>query len=112
MTVIIDLSPDEQAWLTSTARQAGTEPAILAKRFVTSQMPPLPEESSLTAQPLSLDRQARIAAILAARGSMAYLGVTVEDLHRERQRDKQKEEADCPLVFRHGRIDRQISWNS
>lgn len=94
MTVVIDLSPAEQAWLTSTARQAGTEPAILAKRLVTSQMPPPLEESPSSEQLSPSDRQARIAAILAARGSMAYLGITVDDLHRERQQDKQKEEAE------------------
>src|SRR5438132_9828939 len=36
--------------------------------------------------------KARIAAIQAARGSMAHVGVSVDDLHRERQRDKEKEE--------------------
>ncbi len=36
---------------------------------------------------------ARIAAIKAARGSMAHVGVSVDDLHRERQKDKKQEEA-------------------
>ena len=94
MSVIIDLSPAEQAWLTATARQVGPEPATLAKRLGIPQMPPLPKERAPPAQPPPLDREARIAAIFAARGSMAYLNVTVEDLHRERQRDKQKEEAE------------------
>ena len=95
MTVVIDLSPAEQAWLTSTARQAGTEPAILAKQFVTSQMPPQWGSSLTEKETLESREQKRRDAIFAAQGSFAHLGVSVDDLHRERQKDKQKEEAEA-----------------
>lgn len=95
MTVIIDLSPEEQAWLMSTARQAGTEPATLAKRFVTSQMPPQWSNSLTEKEAVEANEQKRRAAIFAAQGSFAYLGVSVDDLHRERQKDKLKEEAEA-----------------
>lgn len=95
MTVVIDLSPDEQAWLTSTARQAGTEPAILAKQFVTSQMPLQWSNTPAEKETPESREQKRRDAIFAAQGSFAYLGVSVDDLHRERQRDKQKEEAEA-----------------
>ncbi len=95
MTVIIDLSPDEQAWLTSTARQAGTEPAVLAKQFVTSQMPPHWGSGLAEKETPEAREQKRREAIFAAQGSFASLGASVDDLHRERQKDKQKEEAEA-----------------
>lgn len=84
MTVTIDLSPTEQAQLMSAARRTGLEPAALAKKLVTEHLPPDGDAHE----------QARIAAIYAARGSMAHVGVSVDDLHRERQADKGKEEQD------------------
>lgn len=82
MTLMIDLSPIEQARLTAAAKRTGLEPSVLAKKLVTEHLPP--EESAR--------EQARIAAIYAAVGSMAHIGVGTDDLHRERQADKEKEE--------------------
>jgi len=84
MVLTIDLSPTEQARLTEAARQRGLEPAALARQLVTEHLPSDGDSRE----------QARIAAIHAARGSMAYVGVTVDDLHRERQADKEEEERD------------------
>ncbi len=82
MTLTIDLSPMEQAQLMAAAKRTGLEPSALAKKLVTEHLP-LEADAS---------EQARIAAIYAAVGSMAHIGVTVDDLHRERQADKEKEE--------------------
>ncbi len=92
MTLTIDLSPTEQARLTAAARQTGLEPAALAKRLVTEHLPNEEKNAGSALDTRDRSEQERIAAILAARGSMAYVGVTVDDLHRERQADKQKEE--------------------
>jgi hypothetical protein len=85
MTLIIDLSPAEEAWLTGAARQTGLMPDTLAKK--------LTEHLSPRTNSQAASEEARIAAIWASVGSMAHVGVGVEDLHRERQSDKQKEEA-------------------
>ncbi len=95
MSLVIDLSPAEQAWLTFIARQAGTEPAVLAKRLVTSQMPTQWSSGLAETETPEAREQKRRDAIFAAQGSFAYLGVSVDDLHRERQKDKQKEEAEA-----------------
>lgn len=82
MTLTIDLSPTEQALLTAAAKQTGLEPSALVKKLVTEHLPPEDDARE----------QARIAAIYAAIGSMAHIDVSVDDLHRERQADKKKEE--------------------
>jgi hypothetical protein len=87
MTLVIDLSPAEESWLTDAAQQTGLTPAILAKNLLTQQLP-------RRAAPQADFEEARIAAIWAACGSMAQFTDTgVEDLHRQRQADKHKEEA-------------------
>ena len=85
MTLTIDLSPLEQARLTEAAKQKGLEPAAFAKKLVTEHLPQVSGDADTR-------EQARIATILASRGSMAHMAVSVEDLHRERQADKAKEE--------------------
>ena len=82
MTLTIELSPAEQARLTDAARQTGLEPVELVKQWVAERLP----------VPMEPEEEARIARIWAAVGSMAYVPVGVEDLHRERQADKEKEE--------------------
>ena len=89
MTLTIDLTPIEQARLAEAARRTGLEPTALAKRLVTDQLPINNDSGSTSA---TLREVERIAAIHAARGSMAHIGVTVDDLHRERQTDKSREE--------------------
>ncbi len=86
MTLVIDLSPTEETWLEAAAQQTGLTPNMLVTKLLRERMPSLipPEIAS---------EEARVAAIWAAVGSMAHIGVGVEDLHRERQSDKQKEEA-------------------
>ncbi len=86
MTLVIDLSPAEEVWLTDAARQTGLTPDTLAKNLLTQQ---LPRRNT----PQAASEEARVAAIWAARGSMAHISADVEDLHYERQSDKHKEEA-------------------
>ena len=88
MTLTIDLTPAEQARLAAAARQTGMEPAALAKQLVTDHLPT--DSASLSAS-AAVREQNRIATILAAQGSLAHVLVTVDDLHHERQRDKQGE---------------------
>ncbi len=89
MTLTIDLTPAEQARLTAAALRTGLEPTVLAKQLVTDH---LPIDSDAASASAATREQDRIAAIYAARGSMARLGVSVDDLHRERQSDKRNEE--------------------
>ena len=85
MTLTLELSPAEQARLTDAARQTGLEPADLVKQWVAERLPAFTEAEAQEA--------ARVARIKASRGSLAHLGSgMVEELHRERQVDKEKEE--------------------
>ncbi len=86
MTLMIDLSPVEETWLETAAHQTGLTPNMLVRKLLRERLPSL-------IRPVSISEEARVAAIWAAVGSMAHVGVGVEDLHRERQSDKQKEEA-------------------
>ncbi len=86
MTISVDLSPTEEAWLATAAQQTGLTPDTLAAKLLRERLPSL-------VPPQNTSEEAQIAAIWAAVGSMAHVGVGVEDLHRERQSDKQKEEA-------------------
>ena len=86
MTLTIDLSPAEETWLETAVQQTGLTPNTLVKNLLRERLPAL-------IKPVSTSEEARVAAIWAAVGSMAHIGVSVEDLHRERQSDKQKEEA-------------------
>ncbi len=88
MTLSIDLTPTEQAQLAEAARLTGLEPAALAKKWMTERLPLA--HTSLSGDSRATE-QARVAAILAAQGSLAHVAVTADDLHRERQADKQGE---------------------
>jgi len=85
MTLVIDLSPTEEIWLETAAQQTGLTPNLLVKKLLRERLPSL-------VQPIATSEEARVAAIWAALGSMAHIGMGVEDLHRERQDDKRKEE--------------------
>ena len=92
MTLTIDLSPTEQARLTAAAMQTGLEPAAFAKKLMSEHLPPFQNEADVSnVSPADGREQVRIAMIKAAQGSLAHVKVSVEDLHRERQTDKQRE---------------------
>lgn len=91
MILTLDLTATEEARLSAAARQQGVAPEALLKKLVNT-LPPSPESEAM----LISREQERIAAIHEARGSLAHVGVAVEDLHRERQTDKQAEEQQIP----------------
>ena len=82
MTLTIDLSLKEEGQLIAAAEWMRMEPIILAKQLLMERLPPEADTRE----------RIRLAAIRAAVGSMAHVGVTVDDLHRERQADKEREE--------------------
>lgn len=88
MTLTLELSPAEEARLAAAAAQNGLEPAALATQIVTEHLPAL-QNGALAA----VLEQERIARIRAATGSFSHFSASVDDLHRERQADKAKEEA-------------------
>jgi hypothetical protein len=68
-------------------------PAEFARQLLREHLPPYQQQNGTQeSENAEAREQARIAAIRAARGSLAHVGVSVEDLHRERQADKEKEE--------------------
>ena len=84
MTLTIDLTVAEEAHLNAAARNAGVAPQALLKNIV---------ESLAAVEFIQTpDPAARAAAIQAARGSLAHVGATVGDLHRQRQADKAHED--------------------
>ena len=89
MTLILNLSSAEEARLAAAARQAGLAPDALLKSLL-NDLPLNPEADP--APQISQQASAREAAIRAARGSMAYVGASVEDLHQQRQADKNREQ--------------------
>lgn len=87
MTLILNLTSAEEARLTAAAQQAGLAPEALLRTLVNRL--PLATEASLAQQA----GDAREKAIHGARGSLAHLGASVEDLHRQRQADRAGEQA-------------------
>ncbi len=87
MTLILNLTSAEEARLTAAAQQAGLAPEALLRTLVNRL--PLATEASLAQKA----GDAREKAIHGARGSLAHLGASVEDLHRQRQTDRAGEQA-------------------
>ena len=91
MTLILELTPAEEARLAAAARLNRTEPALLVKQLVAECLPLLDYKNGVF---LDAQERERIAGILAAEGSFADDSWdAVAELHRDRQIDKAKEEA-------------------
>jgi hypothetical protein len=92
MTLHIELTQDQEALLTSRARQEGLAPAEFAHRLLTEQLRELPARNGENPEhrPPTPELAARVRSI---RGKYAHVGATTEDLHRERQADKKREES-------------------
>ncbi len=89
MTLILELSPAEEASLAAAAAESGLAPAVLARQIVTEHLPALQNGALAAAR-----EQERIARIRALTGCMADDSWdAVAELHRDRQIDKAKEEA-------------------
>ncbi len=107
MTLMIDLTPTEQERVTAAAQQQGLAPAEFVKQLVTQNLPPFTNGAASTTG--TTDSEAaenrertsgerdpeRVARVRALRGKYAHTASTsgTEELHRERARDKEKEEA-------------------
>ncbi len=100
MSFLMDLPPDVETRLQAEATRQGVAPNEVARRLIAEGLP----DTSLTeaerfaqwvdiekADASELERK-RIEAIGALIGKYAHLGPMVEELHRERQADKVKEE--------------------
>ena len=120
MTLTIELTPAQEACLSTAAQQQGLDPQTLAHQFViqhlpdefntraeaagtTSYSPNSPVSSPLQVtngksvhqEPVQAGRDPeRVARVRSARGILAHLGqeLASEQLHRERQADRLREE--------------------
>jgi hypothetical protein len=95
MTISLELTPTEEAMLTNAAEMQGIPIAQLAKQLVIISLPAFATMSANAANPPSSNvrHQDRIAAIDSVVGKYAHLpGVGAEELHRERQKDKERDE--------------------
>ena len=99
MTLILELSPAEEASLAAVAAESGLAPAVLARQIVTEHLPAL-QNGALQNGALQNGRwppcgsRSASPEFLAAEGSFADDSWdSVAELHRDRQIDKAKEEA-------------------
>ena len=89
MSLLMDLPPEVETRLQQEATRQGVPPAAVALRLITDGLPAALKEAG-QADKTAREKQ-RVAAIRAAAGSLAYVGASVEDLHRERQADKERD---------------------
>ena len=91
MTLQIELTQEQEARLTAAARREGLPPEELARKLLSDQLPN-PTAIHGDAPRLRLREDDRIARVHGIRGKYAHVGATTEELHRERQADKEREE--------------------
>lgn len=85
MILTIELTPEESGRVEN-AQALGVDVSAMIRRVIDA----LPAETQKTiAEQKEIER---IAAIRAAAGSFAHYGARVEDLHRERQADRERDE--------------------
>jgi hypothetical protein len=89
MTLHIELTPEQEAWLTAKARREGLALAELARRLLNNQLPELPAANG---DDYGRKDPARLAQVRAIRGKYAHVGATSEDLHEERRAERKREE--------------------
>src|SRR5437016_5069902 len=94
MTLIVELTPNEEARLQEAARRQRVEPSELIHTLISNYLPQVDTSSEqvfdTTNKPV---RDTELAArVRNLRGSLVHLSVGTEDLHRERQSDKSGEE--------------------
>ena len=100
MTLTIELTPTEDQQLQTVARRNGVAPATLAHRLLIQHLSRTGRENNLVetdsdAEPATEARSPeRLALVKAIRGKYAHTAreVGTEELHRERLRDREKEE--------------------
>ena len=93
MTLTLELSPALEARLKALARTRGVDPVEIATELLADHLPVAPAEPLQNGTTATLERDLdRVARVQSIRGKYAHLGVRVEDLHRERQAEKEREE--------------------
>lgn len=90
MTLQINISPSQEARLAAEAEQQGLEPGELVQRLLAEHFAELPAPDG-AARFGGEARSQRVTQVRSIRGKYAHLGVTTDDLHRERRADKQRE---------------------
>jgi len=94
MALIIELTPEQEAHLAAVAQQEGLAPNELARKFVIEHLPArLPQnETTVSAQTPVMKRDPELVErVKSIRGKYAQVGVTTDDLHRERRADEEHE---------------------
>jgi len=89
MTLRIELTAQQEARLVAAAREEGLAPAELAQRLLADRLPAVPVVNGGAREGTSDDAE-RGARVRSIRGKYAGVGVTSEDLRRERQADEQR----------------------
>jgi hypothetical protein len=89
MRLTIELTPEQEARLTAAAQQRGLGPAELAQELLTVHLPELTPVNGDPSGATERDPEL-VARVGAIRGKYAHLGVTTEDLRRERQADRER----------------------
>jgi len=92
MTMTLDFTPTEQARVAAAAQQRGLDLTAFIKQIVTEHLPPVPR--ALAASHSTERDPDLVARVQAIRGKYAHTVKEAgsEELHRERQRDKEMEE--------------------
>jgi hypothetical protein len=91
MTLQIELTAEQEARLAAAARQRGVAPAELAQELLTEHLPQIVSVNAENSG--SRKRDPELAArVRSIRGKYAHVGATTEDLHRERQAERQQDE--------------------
>jgi len=93
MILTIDFTPTEQERVAAAARQKGLDPAAFIKKLIAESLPPVPNATGDA--PRTIRDPELAARVRAVRGKYAHTAKESgsEELHRERQRDKEKDEA-------------------
>ena len=98
MTLTIELTPEEEARLENLARLWGLEAAECVRQLLTAHLPPLTTHEGTDARrsaSLTERDPTLVARVRSIRGKFAHTAgdtLASEQLHRERQTDKEKEE--------------------
>lgn len=91
MTLHIELTPEQEARLAAAARQRGLDPVALARELLAESLPELPSPVNGDGAGGKKRDPELVARIRSIRGKYAHVGATTEDLHQERQADKERD---------------------
>lgn len=92
MTLVIELTPEQETRLTAASQQRGLAPGELVQEMLTERLPELCSHVNGGNSGTEVQDRELVARVSGIRGKYADVGVTTEDLHRERRADKEREE--------------------